>query len=107
VTAVRYLVDEVDIALAFYVDRLGFSVREDWGAVVVVQRDDLELWLSGPQSSAAKYPMQGNRVVLDVPDLDEALAGFGSSAEIVKSPAGRWAGVVDPAGNLVELFEQP
>jgi catechol 2,3-dioxygenase-like lactoylglutathione lyase family enzyme len=106
VSAVRYLVDEVDAALAFYVDRLGFTVREDWGAVVVVERDDLELWLSGPQSSAAEYPVQGNRVVLDVPDLDLALADFESSPEIVDSPAGRWAAVVDPAGNLVEFFEQ-
>jgi catechol 2,3-dioxygenase-like lactoylglutathione lyase family enzyme len=107
VAAVRYLVDDVDAALAFYVDRLGFAVREDWGPVVVVTHDDLDLWLSGPQSSAAEYTLQGNRFVLDVADLDATLAELQLEPEIVEGPAGRWAAIEDPAGNLLELFESP
>lgn len=105
--AVRYLVDDVDAALAFYVDRLGFAVREDWGPVVVVTRDDLDLWLSGPQSSAAEYPLRDSRFILDVADLDAALAEFQLEPEIVEGPAGRWTAIEDPAGNLIELFESP
>ena len=105
---VRYLVEDLDSALAFYVERLAFVVREDWGPVVVLERGDLEFWLSGPESSAAAYPVQGNRFVLAVPDLDRALAEFvGEDAEIVDSPGGRWAAIADPAGNPIELFEHP
>lgn len=106
-TTVRYLVEDLDSALAFYVERLGFVVREDWGPVVVLARGDLEFWLAGPESSAAAYPVQGNRFVLAVPDLDRALAELGEDAEIVDSPGGRWAAITDPAGNPIELFEQP
>jgi catechol 2,3-dioxygenase-like lactoylglutathione lyase family enzyme len=107
VAAVRYLVDDVDAALAFYVDSLGFAVREDWGPVVVVTRDDLDVWLSGPQSSAAEHQLQGNRFILDVVDLDVILAQLQLEPEIVEGPAGRWAAIEDPAGNLIELFESP
>lgn len=106
-TVVRYLVEDINSALAFYVERLGFVVREDWGPVVVLARGDLEFWVSGPESSAAAYPVQGSRFVLDVPDLDRALAELGQDAEIVDGAARRWAVIADPAGNPIELFEQP
>jgi catechol 2,3-dioxygenase-like lactoylglutathione lyase family enzyme len=107
VSAVRYLVADLDAALAFYVEKLGFEVVEDWGPVVVCKRDELELWLSGPESSAAEYPLRANRLVLHVADLDAALAQAGPAPDVVESPAGRWAAVEDPEGNLVELFERP
>ena len=74
-------------------------------AAVRYMVDDLELWLSGPGTSAAKHSVVGNRIVLRVDDLDRALADLGSEAEIVDGRAGRWAVVGDPTGNLVELFE--
>jgi hypothetical protein len=80
-------------------------VREDWGPVVILERADLVLWLSGPGSSAAIHPVQGNRFVVEVADLDRALEGLGATPEIVDGAAGRWALVADPAGNPVELFE--
>jgi len=120
VAAFRYLVDDVDAAVAFYVDRLGFAVREDWGPVVVVTRGDVELWISGPECSAAReypggvHPHGGgwNRFVVHVDDLDASLAdltaaGVPTRDEILESPAGRWIVVEDPAGNPVELFESP
>ncbi len=105
--SVRYLVEDLDAAVAFYVERLGFTVLDDWGPVVVVTRDDLELWLSGPGSSAVVYPLQGNRFVLAVPDLDATLVELGLEPEIVDGPGGRWAAIEDPESNVVELFEQP
>ena len=118
--AVRYLVDDLDAAVGFYVDRLGFAIREDWGPVVVVTRGDIELWLSGPGSSAARTypgevrPLGGgwNRLVLMLDDLDPLLteladAGVPVRDEVLESPAGRWIVVDDPAGNPVKLFESP
>ena len=103
--AIRYLVDNLRDSVAFYVDRLGFTEKENWGPIVILERDDLELWLSGPGTSAAKHSAVGNRFVLRVDDLDQALADLGSTAEIVDGRAGRWAVVEDPTGNLVELYE--
>ena len=103
--AIRYMVDNLRDSTAFYVDRLGFTEKENWGPIVILERDDLELWLSGPGTSAAKHSAVGNRFVLRVDDLDQALADLGSTAEIVDGRAGRWAVVEDPAGNLVELYE--
>jgi catechol 2,3-dioxygenase-like lactoylglutathione lyase family enzyme len=99
------MVDDVRAASAFYIEHLGFTEKENWGPIVILEREDLELWLSGPGTSAAKHGVVGNRVVLRVDDLDRALAGLGSKAGIVDGRAGRWAVVEDPAGNLVELFE--
>jgi catechol 2,3-dioxygenase-like lactoylglutathione lyase family enzyme len=105
VAAVRYMVDDLRTAAAFYIDRLGFTEKENWGPIVILERGDLELWLSGPGTSAAKHSVVGNRFVLRVDDLDQALADLGSEAEIVDGRAGRWAVVGDPDGNLVELYE--
>ena len=105
--AVRYLVADVGAAVEFYVDKLGFAVREDWGPVVVLERTDLELWLSGPRSSAGRHSVHGNRFVIQVADLDRALDGVDAKAEAVDGAAGRWAVVTDPDGNPVELFESP
>ena len=116
--AVRYIVEDVDRALEFYVGRLGFRVLEDWGPVVTVAREDIELWLSGPESSAAREYPGGvrphgggwNRFVLVLDELDPLLAelveaGVPVRDETLESPAGRWIVVEDPDGNPVELFE--
>ena len=101
------MVDNLRAATTFYVEQLGFAEKENWGPIVILERDDLELWLSGSGTSAAKHSVVGNRIVLRVDDLDQALADLGSEAEIVDGRAGRWAVAVDPTGNLVELFEAP
>jgi catechol 2,3-dioxygenase-like lactoylglutathione lyase family enzyme len=52
---VRYLVNDVDAALDFYVGQLGFELAERWGPpFAMVRRGDLTLWLSGPGTSAAR-----------------------------------------------------
>jgi catechol 2,3-dioxygenase-like lactoylglutathione lyase family enzyme len=116
---VRYLVDDVDAAAVFYTDKLGFTLEQQMGpAFAIVSRDDLSLWLSGPQSSAARpmpdgqRPQAGgwNRVVVEVDDLEakvEALKQEGLSFrnEIVTGPGGKQILLEDPAGNVVELFQ--
>jgi catechol 2,3-dioxygenase-like lactoylglutathione lyase family enzyme len=115
----RYLVDDVGAAIGFYVDGLGFEgIQRFGGAMAIVRRGDLDLWLAGPASSAARAMPDGrvpepggwNRVVIEVEDLDGAvaqLAGAGAvfRNEIVEGPGGRQILVEDPSGNVVELFE--
>jgi catechol 2,3-dioxygenase-like lactoylglutathione lyase family enzyme len=119
VAAVRYLVDDVDAAVAFYTAHLGFTLDEQMGAAfALVERDDLTLWLSGPPSSAARPMPDGrqpeaggwNRLVLTVDDLEatvEAMraAGVTFRNDIVKGPGGKQILLDDPAGNPVELFQ--
>jgi catechol 2,3-dioxygenase-like lactoylglutathione lyase family enzyme len=116
---VRYLVDDVDAAAAFYTEHLGFTLDRRMGAAfAIVSSGDLLLWLSGPESSAARPMPDGrqpepggwNRLVIQVEDLDarvEALrqAGLTFRNEIVTGPGGKQIVLEDSAGNPVELFE--
>jgi catechol 2,3-dioxygenase-like lactoylglutathione lyase family enzyme len=79
----RYLVGDVDAAIAFYTGNLGFTLEQQMGpAFAIVSRDDLSLWLSGPQSSAARpmtdgrQPQPGgwNRFVVEVDHLESKVA---------------------------------
>ena len=125
--SVRYFVDDVDTAIAFYRDLLGFDVAYERGVVMhpappfaMLARGDLRLLLSapggGPGGGAAmpdgRLPEPGgwNRFQLEVADLDaevDRLRGAGATFrnEIVEGVGGRQILVDDPAGNCVELFE--
>jgi catechol 2,3-dioxygenase-like lactoylglutathione lyase family enzyme len=110
VTAIaRYLVDDLDEARRFYLDRLGFTEGRSFGPVALVQRNGLEVWLSGPGSSGREQesaaPGGWNRIVLEVPDLDEAVDGLATRGARVDGPAGSWQLVEDPWGNPIELFQ--
>ena len=116
---IRYLVRDVDAALAFYVDALGFTLLERWGPpVAMVGRGDLTLWLSGPGSSASRALADGsvpspggwNRLVIETDDLatlaDRLRAcGVRFRSDPVAGPGGRQMLVEDPSGNPIELFE--
>ena len=116
--AVRYLVADTDQAVAFYTDLLGFTLQTRMGpAFAIVGRDGLELWLSGPQTSAAqpmpdgRAPTPGgwNRLVLEVEDVQEVVARL-RAAEVpfrndpLSGPGGTQVLVEDPSGNPVEVF---
>lgn len=116
--SVRYLVRDVDQAVAFY-QRLGFSLRQQFGpAMAIMARDDLTLWLAGPRASAARpmpdgrVPQPGgwNRFVLSVTDLAALVSSLRGQGvpfrnDIVEGPGGRQILCEDPSGNVVELFE--
>ena len=81
--AVRYLVQDVPAAIAFYTEHLGFTLQQQFGpAMAILARDDLTLWLAGPMASAAKpmpdgrQPVPGGRgrVGLDGPALPARVA---------------------------------
>jgi predicted enzyme related to lactoylglutathione lyase len=116
---VRYLVDDVDRAVAFYSEQLGFSLEQRMGpAFAIVSLGDLALWVSGPQTSAARPMPDGrrpepggwSRLVIEVDDLEVKVAelqaaGTSFRNEIVTGPGGRQILLEDPSGNPVELFE--
>jgi len=117
--SVRYIVHDVDAAVAFYTERLGFALRQQFGPnMAILTRDDLTLWLAGPNASAARPMPDGrrpepggwNRFVLEVHDLPALvtrLRGEGTPFrnEIVTGPGGRQVLCEDPSGNAIELFE--
>jgi len=116
---IRYLVSDVDVAVAFYLDILDFELVERWGPpFAMVKRGDLTLWLSGPGSSASRpltdgsKPLPGgwNRLVLETDDLVSLVeklmqSGARFRSEIVSGPGGKQVLVNDPSGNPIELFE--
>jgi catechol 2,3-dioxygenase-like lactoylglutathione lyase family enzyme len=115
--SVRYVVDDVEAAINFYVAHLGFTVRSNPApAFADVVRGPLRLLLSGKESSGARATPDENsgpgrnRIHLILDDFDGEVqklrdAGLSFSSEVVEGPGGRQVLVADPAGNLVELFE--
>jgi catechol 2,3-dioxygenase-like lactoylglutathione lyase family enzyme len=116
---VRYMVDDVEAAIAFYTTHFGFTVRSNAApAFADVVRGNLRLLLSGPASSAGRPMPDGrtpapggwNRIHLIVEDLAgdvEQLrrAGLSFRNDIVKGPGGQQILLDDPAGNPIELFQ--
>ena len=118
--SVRYIIEDVDAAVAFYVERLGFDVRLRPGpGFAVLSRGNLRLLLNRPGAGGAGQPMPDgrrpepggwNRIQIEVSDLErevEALRGAGGSfrGEIVTGRGGSQILLDDPAGNPVELFQ--
>jgi catechol 2,3-dioxygenase-like lactoylglutathione lyase family enzyme len=120
VASVRYMIDDVDAAVAFYTKHLGFTLDVDSApAFASVTRGNLRLLLSGEKSSGRKAmpdgtkPVPGgwNRILLEVTDINAEVARLRAAGvkfrrdDIVSGPGGSQIWVVDPSGNLVELFQ--
>jgi catechol 2,3-dioxygenase-like lactoylglutathione lyase family enzyme len=119
--SVRYIVDDVDAAIAFYTQQLGF--HEDMHPAptfAMLSRDDLRLVLSAPSGAGGggqampdgTLPKPGgwNRFSLEVSDLEATVAalrraGASFRNDIVTGVGGKQILVEDPSGNPVELFE--
>ncbi len=115
----RYIVSDVDQAVAFYCQQLGLELIEQFGpAMAIVRQGDLDLWLAGPAASASKPMPDGakpkpggwNRCVLVVDDLEglvDSLRDKGTTFrnEITSGPGGKQILCEDPSGNLLELFQ--
>jgi catechol 2,3-dioxygenase-like lactoylglutathione lyase family enzyme len=116
---VRYMIDDVADAIAFYTTHLGFTVDQDaTPAFAAVSRDGVRLLLSGPTSSGRRpmpdgtRPVPGgwNRLHLQVPDLAGEVdrlraAGCTFRNDIITGPGGSQILLEDPSGNVVELFQ--
>ena len=120
--SVRYIVNDVEKAIAFYTERLGFGVEfKPAPGFAALSRGDLRLLLNEPGAGGAGQPMPDgrkpepggwNRIQLEVDDLTsevEALreAGAQFRNEIVGGRGGKQILLEDPSGNPIELFEPP
>ncbi|HEX6810607.1 MAG TPA: VOC family protein [Planctomycetota bacterium] len=118
---VRYQVQDVERAAAFYTQQLGFDLTQSSGpAFAAVSRGNLHLLLSGPRSSGARPMPDGrrqepggwNRIVLYVDSLDAIVtslraAGARFRNEVEVGPGGKQIQLEDPDGNPIELHEAP
>lgn len=116
---VRYMVDDVDAAVAFYTTHLGFTLLSRAAAAFAdVARGDLRLLLSGRTSSAGRAMPDGrqpgpggwNRIQLVVNDIAAEVdrlrgAGLRFRNDIVRGPGGAQILLDDPSGNPIELFQ--
>jgi catechol 2,3-dioxygenase-like lactoylglutathione lyase family enzyme len=117
--SVRYMVDDVEEAVAFYTTHFGFTVLNSFApAFADVARGNLRLLLSGPTSSAGRPMPDGrqpepggwNRIHLIVDDIAAEVerlraAGLTFRNDIVTGPGGQQILLEDPAGNPIELFQ--
>jgi catechol 2,3-dioxygenase-like lactoylglutathione lyase family enzyme len=116
---VRYMVDDVEAAIAFYTSLLGFEpISNAAPAFADVRRGNLRLLLAGPTSSAGRSMADGtrpgpggwNRIHFLVDDLDAQVTRLRNSGarfrnDVIEGPGGRQILLLDPSGNVVELFE--
>jgi catechol 2,3-dioxygenase-like lactoylglutathione lyase family enzyme len=120
--SVRYIVDDVEEAIAFYTERLGFGVEfSPAPGFAVLSRGELRLLLNEPGAGGAGQPMPDgrkpepggwNRIQLEVDDLAGEVEVLRDTEahfrnEIVGGRGGKQILLEDPSGNPIELFEPP
>jgi catechol 2,3-dioxygenase-like lactoylglutathione lyase family enzyme len=118
--SVRYIVADVDEAISFYCQHLGFSEQlHPAPSFAMLERGDLRLALSAPGGKGGggqampdgtrPEPGGWNRFMVEVSDLDGTAAALRAAgvrfrSEIIQGMGGRQVIVEDPSGNPVELF---
>jgi catechol 2,3-dioxygenase-like lactoylglutathione lyase family enzyme len=117
---VRYIVNDVDAAISFYVDALGFSLdMHPAPGFAALSKDGLRLLLNRPGAGGAGQSMADgsapspggwNRIQIQVKDLATSVAKLKSGdhkfrGDIIQGNGGKQILVNDPSGNPIELFE--
>jgi catechol 2,3-dioxygenase-like lactoylglutathione lyase family enzyme len=118
--SVRYITDDVDAAVDFYAERLGFNLEMRPGpGFAMLSRGDLRLLLNQPGAGGAGQPMPDgrrptpggwNRIQIEVSNLEREVdalreAGVSFRNDIVTGQGGSQILLEDPSGNPIELFE--
>lgn len=119
-TNVRYIVDDVDAAISFYTELLGFNVDlHPAPPFAIISRGDLRLLLNQPGAGGAgsampdgRVPAPGgwNRIQIQVDDLAATIerltkAGARFRNEVTVGNGGQQILLEDPSGNPIELFQ--
>jgi catechol 2,3-dioxygenase-like lactoylglutathione lyase family enzyme len=117
---VRYIVDDVDSCVKFYTQLLGFEVLMNPGTgFAILSKGNLHLLFNRPGAGGAGQTMPDgtapapggwNRIQLEVKNLESVVADLKSKQakfrnDLVTAKAGNQILLMDPSGNLVELFE--
>lgn len=119
--SVRYIVNDVDAAIEFYTKMLDFKVEmHPAPEFAILSRGDFRFYLTKPsekggggQAMPDGTPQSSggwNRISIEVDDLDSTVdklkkAGCRFRNEIVNGVGGKQILLLDPSGNLVELFQ--
>jgi len=121
VVSVRYIVDNIDAAVAFYTKHLDFKADFHTPGFASLSRGDLRLLMNVPGAGGAgqampdgRKPAPGgwNRIQVEVEDLAAKvetlrMSGAAFRNDIVIGNGGKQILLEDPAGNCIELFEPP
>jgi catechol 2,3-dioxygenase-like lactoylglutathione lyase family enzyme len=117
---VRYIVSDVDAAIPFYTEMLGFKLEmHPAPGFASLSRGELQLLLNRPSAGGAgqampdgQLPAPGgwNRIQIEVEDLEATVEKLKSAGgrfrnEIVTGNGGKQILIEDPSGNPVELFQ--
>jgi predicted enzyme related to lactoylglutathione lyase len=117
---VRYIVDDVDAAIPFYTDMLGFKVEmHPAPGFASLSRGDLQLLLNRPGAGGAGQAMRDgqspalggwNRIQIEVEDIEATVSKLKNSGgrfrnDIVTGNGGKQILIEDPSGNPIELFQ--
>jgi catechol 2,3-dioxygenase-like lactoylglutathione lyase family enzyme len=119
--SVRYIVNDIDAAIAFYTKHLGFAVQMHPNEFfAILSRDGLRLMLNtstGPGGGAhpmpdgsTPRPGGSNRIQIQVKDLAKEVAnlreaGIRFGTDIITGIGAKQILLADPSGNLIELHE--
>ena len=118
--SVRYIVGDVDAAVAFYVEALDFKVEMHPGpGFAALSRGDLRLLLNRPGAGGAGQSMTDgstpspggwNRIQIEIDDLAATVTKLRSDGrqfrgDIIQGNGGKQILINDPSGNPIELFE--
>ncbi len=115
----RYIVNDVDKAVEFYKSNFDFKLEEQYGsAIAILERDGVQLIVSGPMASASKPMPDGtkpspggwSRMVITVDDIETVVSrlkenGVQFKNDIIEGPGGKQILCLDPSENVVELFQ--
>ncbi len=116
---IRYIVDDVDKAVEFYTSNFDFRLEEQYGpAVAILERDGVQLIVSGPMASASRPMPDGSkpspggwaRFQIVVDDIESEVArlkqnGVQFKHDMIESQGRKQILCLDPSGNIVELFQ--
>ena len=117
---VRYIVSDVDAAISFYTDMLGFKLEmHPAPGFASLSRGDLQLLLNRPGAGGAgqampagQHPVPGgwNRIQIEIENLEATVASLKSAGarfrnDIVTGNGGKQILIEDPSGNPIELFQ--
>ena len=116
----RYIVNDVDKAVEFYKSNFDFKLEEQYGsAIAILERDGVQLIVSGPKASATKPMPDGtkpspggwSRMVITVDDIETVVSrlkknGVQFKNDLMDNQGRKQILCLDPSNNIIELFQQ-